>query len=74
MVDHKKIILPPLHIKLGLMKQFIKVLDCSRDCFKFICSAFSGLSYEKKKAGIFNGSQIKTLLMDQHFGTTMTVS
>ena len=29
LVDRKNIILPPLHIKLGLMKQFVKALDRS---------------------------------------------
>ena len=32
-----------------------------------------GLSYEKKKAGIFDRPQIRTLLRDQYFVTTMTV-
>ena len=73
MVDRKNIIFPPLHIKLGLMKQFFKALDRSRDCFGYICSIFPGLSYEKKKAGIFHGSQIRTLLRDQYFVTIMTV-
>ena len=27
LVDRKNIIFPPLHIKLGLMKQFVKALD-----------------------------------------------
>ena len=27
LVDREKIIFPPLHIKLGLMKQFVKALD-----------------------------------------------
>ena len=73
MVDRKNIILPPLHIKLGLMNQFVKALDCSGDCFGYICLTFPGLSYEKKKAGIFDGPQIRTLLRDQYFVTTMTV-
>ena len=73
LVDRKNIILPPLHIKLGLMKQFVKALDRAGDCFGCICSTFPGLSYEKKKAGIFDWSQIKTLLRDQHFVTIMTV-
>ena len=73
LVDWKNIILPSLHIKLELMKQFVKALDCSGDCFGYIFSNFSGLSYEKKKAGIFDGPQIRTLLRDQYFVTTMTV-
>ena len=72
-VDRKNIILPPLHIKLGLMKQFVKALDRSGDCFGYICSTFLDLSYEKKKAEIFDGPQIRTLLRDQYFVTTMTV-
>ena len=66
LVDRKNITLPPLHIKLGLMKQFVKAFDCSGDCFGYICSIFPGLSYEKKKPGIFDGPQIRTV-------TTMTV-
>ena len=50
LVDQSKIIFPPLHIKLGLMKQYVKALDKSGDCFEYICDAFPGLSYEKKKA------------------------
>ena len=74
MVDQKNIILPPLHIKLGLMKQFVKALNRSGDCFGYIfCSTFPGLSYEKKKPGIFDGPQIRTLLRDQYFVTTTTV-
>ena len=73
LVDLKNIILRPLHIKLGLMKQFFKALDRSGDCFGYICSTFPGLSYENKKAGIFDGPQDRTLLKDQYFVTTMTV-
>ena len=72
LVDRKSIILPPSHIKLGLMEQFVKALDRSRDCFGYVCSTFPGLSYEKKKAEKFDGPQIRTLLQDNHFVTTMT--
>ena len=64
LVDRKNIILPPLHIKLGLIKKFIKALDHSGDCFGYICSTFPGLNYEKKKAKIFDGPQLRTLLRD----------
>jgi len=71
LVDRKNIILPPLHIKLGMMKQFVKALDHSGNCFAYICSTFPGLSYEKKKAGIFDGPQIRTLLKDRNFVSKM---
>ena len=53
LVNPDRIILPPLHIKLGLMKQFVKALDKYDDCFKCIAKTFPGLSMEKLKTGIF---------------------
>ena len=47
LVEPEKIILHPLHIKLGLMKQFVKTLDFHEDCFKYICYTFPGLSEEQ---------------------------
>ena len=35
LVDRKNIVFPPLHIKLGLMKQFVKALDHSGECFSY---------------------------------------
>lgn len=66
LVQRKKIVYLPLHIKLGLMKQFVKALDHNGDCFYHICSTFPSLS-EEKKAGVFDGPQIRTLLRDAHF-------
>ena len=36
LVDRDRIILPPLYIKLGLMKQLVKALDKDGDCFDYI--------------------------------------
>lgn len=36
LVEREKIIFPPLHIKLGLMKQFVKALDKTGPCFAYI--------------------------------------
>ena len=55
LVDRDRIILPSLHIKLGLMKQFVKSLDKDGACFRYLCKVFPGLSQEKLKAGIFDG-------------------
>ncbi len=62
LVEREKIIFPPFHIKLGLIKQFVKALDENWECFKDICSVFQGLTIEKLKAGIFDGPQIRKLL------------
>ena len=50
-----KIVFPPLYIKLGILKQFVKALEEDGDCFKYIGMKFAGLTIEKLKAGIFDG-------------------
>ena len=72
LVNRDRIILPPLHIKLGLMKQFVKALDKHGSCFNYIVQKFPGLSMEKLKAGIFDGPQIRKLIQDQAFTSYMT--
>ena len=64
LVNRDRIILPLLHIKLGLIKQFVKALDQHGDCFLYICRVFPQLTIEKLKAGIFGWPQIRTLLRD----------
>lgn len=71
-VSRDKIIFPPLHIKLGLMKQFVKALSTDGECFQYIVSAFPALSSEKIKAGVFDGPKIRSLVRDANFVTTMT--
>ena len=66
-VSREKIIFPPLHIKLGLMKQFVKALSTDGECFQHIVSAFPALSFEKIKAGVFDGPQIRALVRDEEF-------
>ena len=56
LVPCDKIIFPPLHIKLGLMKQFVKALDKERACFGYICKAFPGVTIEQLKNGYIRWS------------------
>ena len=67
LVSRDKIILPPLHIKLGLMKQYVKALDKNGPCFLYVSRKFPGLSNEKLKAGIFDSPQIRLLMKDNYF-------
>ena len=69
MVTRKKKI-PPLYIKLGLMKEFVKALNTEENRYQYIFLAFPGLSYEKVKAGVFDGPQIRQLIKDQNFITS----
>jgi len=43
LVDPKNILLAPLHIKLGLMKQFVKALDKNKNCFNIYANYFTNL-------------------------------
>ena len=71
LVDRQKIIFPSLHIKLGLMKQFVKALDTGANCFKYLCESFPALSYEKIKAGVLDGPQIRQHMKDNAFPNSM---
>ena len=71
LVERSKIVFPPLHIKSGIMKQFVKALNKDGDCFRYICKKFPGLTIEKLKAGIFDGPQIRKLIKDPNFSSSM---
>ena len=47
LVEPSKVLLPPLHIKLGLMKQFVKALNKEGKCFQYIMSQFLQFSDAK---------------------------
>ena len=47
LVEPAKVLLPPLHIKLGLVKQFVKALDHGGDAFQEIRLLFPKLSEAK---------------------------
>ena len=67
LVDRNRILFSPLHIMLGLIKQFIKALDKDGDCFTNLCQSFPGLTMEKLKGGIFDGPQIRQLIRNPEF-------
>ena len=67
LVERSEILFPPLHIKLGITKQFVKALEKDGDCFKYIFMKFPGLAIEKLKTGIFDGPQIRKLTNDANF-------
>ena len=46
-------------------------MDKEGECFKYICSTFPSLSDEKLKGGIFVGPQIRTLIKDVNFPSSM---
>ena len=72
LVDRNKDLLPPLHIKLGLIKQFVKALDHGGKTFQEIRLMFPKLSDAKIKGGIFVGPQVKTMLQSEKLESVMT--
>ena len=73
LVDPKNVLMPPLHIKLGLMKNFVKQLGKSKSKgFAFLCNKFPNISEAKLKEGIFVGPQIREVLKDPKFEKELT--
>ena len=61
LIVSQKLLMPQLHIKLGLIKQFVTALDKGSAAFKYLQVLFPKLSEAKVKAGIFVGPQIKKI-------------
>ena len=73
LVVQEKILLPPLHITLGLTKQFVKALDKKSEAFKYLVNAFPKMYEANIKDGIFGGPQIKKLMKDHEFAGKLSV-
>lgn len=75
LIPSHKVILPPLHIKLGLFKQLIKAMRVSEsDAFMYIFEKFPNISEMKINEGVFDGSQIRELMNDDEFEMRMTTN
>ena len=64
--------LPPLHVKLGLMKNLVKTISKESPAFAFIRQKFPQVSNAKLNAGIFDGPGIRSLRKDEHFNGVMS--
>lgn len=62
LIDLEHVLLPSLHIKIGLCSQFVKALPVNGAGFAFISNLFNFKSAAKRQAGQFNGPEIRTLL------------
>ncbi|XP_036332303.1 uncharacterized protein LOC118743646 [Rhagoletis pomonella] len=72
LVNPQDIFLPPLHIKLGLIKNFVKALNREGPAFQYLVKLFPKLSYAKIKEGIFVGPDIRKLMADKEFTKCLT--
>ena len=71
LIDKSDVLLPPLHNKLGLMKQMVKAKDKTLPAFNYLVEKFPNLSGAKIKEGIFVGPQIRQLMFDSSFDASM---
>ena len=66
-VEPTNILLPSMHLKLGLMKNFVKSMNQEEATFTYSKEMFPRLSEAKLKDGIFIGPQIRDLIKDEYF-------
>ena len=68
LVNLENILLPPLHIKLELMKTFVKAKNHDSTAFMYLKEKFGHFkSKAKLKEGVFIGLEIQKLLLDDQF-------
>ena len=72
LIDPQKVLLPPLHIKLGLMKNFVKGMDHQGSSFQYLKKKFKGkLTDAKLEAGVFTGPEIRSVINDSSFPASL---
>ena len=67
LVEPSKVLLPSIHLKLGLMKDFVKAMNQEEAAFICLWETFPRLSEAKLKKGVFIGPQIWDLIKDEYF-------
>ena len=72
LVNRDLILMPPLHIKLGLVKQFIKSLNESDAAFIMLKTIFPKHTPAKLKGRIFTGPDIRKMFKSREFQLAMT--
>jgi len=72
LINPEKVYLLPLHIKLGLIKNFVKAMDQNRAGFMCFKNRFLKISDAKIKEQVFVGPQIRELIQDVKFEDQMS--
>ena len=67
LADNKNVILPPLHIKLRIVKNIVKGIVRNRNAFGYLKLKFPKLSEAKIKEEVFIGPQIRELMQVSEF-------
>lgn len=69
LVPKEKILLPPLHVKLGIVKSFLKTIAKRDVVLTTLKGIFGGISPKKLKNGVVNGPDIRKLIQSSHADT-----
>jgi hypothetical protein len=72
LVPIAKMLIPPLHVKIGVMTQLTKVLVQNERALEFIKKTFPRLSDAKILNGVFCGPDIRTLMKSTEFPNILT--
>jgi hypothetical protein len=72
LIPVNQVLIPPLHVKIGVMTQIMKQFNKNEKVFAYLCKKFSGLSESKIKAAVYCGPDIRSLMNDKHFPTLLT--
>ena len=67
LVELNKILLPAMHLKLGLTINSVKTMNQEEAAFAYLREKFPRLSEAKLKEGMFIGPQIRDLIKDEYF-------
>lgn len=71
LIDQKKILFAPLHIKLGLFTQFITCLPKDGQAIKHLKDKFPKITESKIENGVLDGSKIRKIFSDKIFQTRL---
>jgi hypothetical protein len=71
LVELSNILLPAMHLKLGLTKNSVKDMNHEEAVFVYLREKFPRLSEAKLKEGIFIGPQIRDLIKDEYFDSLL---
>lgn len=71
LVDSEKVILPPLHIKLGIVKSYIKTVYKTPEVAERLKEIFPGISVAKLEQGVLNGPDIRKLMKTDSFDAVL---
>jgi len=70
LVEPSKILLPSMHLKLGLMKNVVKAMNQEEATFTYVREKFPQTKWDKS---IFIGPQIRDLIKDEYFDKLLQV-